>query len=112
MYLQFACYVAAMGDDGVDGYEETVGNLLVLESLYDAYDDIALSVAERFAALLRVLEHHLRDVLGNVIVERQTFETLDGGSEDMVLDLGITIFLTTFAADMMSLLVSFHTGKQ
>ena len=44
--LQLAGNVAAMGDDGVDGEKELLGNGFVGHSLYDAGDDLLLALAQ------------------------------------------------------------------
>ena len=48
MYLQFARNVAAVGNDGMDGQIQFVGNCLVGHSFYDASDDFLFALAERF----------------------------------------------------------------
>ena len=47
MDLQFSGDIPSVGDDGVGGNAQMVGNLLVGHSLYQADDDILLAVAER-----------------------------------------------------------------
>ena len=89
MDLELAGDVAAVGDDGVDGDAEAVGYLFVEEPLHDADDDFALAVGEGFAGVLSALEDHVGDVLGDVVLAGEPLEPLDGGGEDVVLDLGV-----------------------
>ena len=59
MYLQFPGDVAAVSDDGVDGDEEVVGNLLVRHSLHETDDDVFLAFGDGvfpFDALYHVRE--------------------------------------------------------
>ena len=48
MYLQLACNVAAVGDDGMDRQIQFVGNRLVGHAFYDAGNDFLFTLAERF----------------------------------------------------------------
>ena len=48
MYLQLACNVAAVGDDGIDRQIQFVGNRLVGHAFYDAGNDFLFTLAERF----------------------------------------------------------------
>ena len=87
MNLEFAGDVTAMGDDGVEGDAEAVGNLLVEQPLHDTNDDFLLSVGECLAVVLPTLEDHLGDVLGDIVLSGQTLQTLDSRGEDVVFDL-------------------------
>ena len=84
MDLQLAGDVAAVGDDGVDGDAEVVGDLLVRHTLHQGDDDILLTVGEGIGILTRrCLEHHVGDVAGDVALLGLLLQTADGGHEDM-----------------------------
>ena len=87
MDLEFAGDVTAMGDDGVEGDAEAVGNLFVEQPLHDTNDDFLLSVGECLAVVLPTLEDHLGDVLGDIVLSGQTLQTLDSRGEDVVFHL-------------------------
>lgn len=48
MYLQFACNVTAMGNDGMDGEVEFVGDGFVGHALHNAGDDFLFALAQGF----------------------------------------------------------------
>ena len=89
MDLELTGDVASMRDDGVDRQAQTVGNLLVLQSLYHSDDDVTLSVAECLAIVLSAFEYHGCYVLRNIVLPRDALQSLDGGGEDVVLHLGV-----------------------
>ena len=63
MNLKLAGYIATMGDDGINRDAETVGYLLVEQSLNNTDDDIFLAVGECLAIILPALEDHSGDIL-------------------------------------------------
>ena len=89
MDLEFAGDVATMGDDGVEGDAEAVGNLFVEQSLHDANDDFLLPVGKCLTVVLPTLEDHLGDVFGDIVLLGLPFQTFDGWDEDVILDLSM-----------------------
>ena len=59
MNMEFASDVTSMGDDGVDGDIKAVGNFFVEKTLYNANDNIFLTVRQNFTIVLTTFEDHL-----------------------------------------------------
>ena len=87
--LQFPGDVAAMGNDGVYGDAETVGNFLVRQSLHKADDDFAFAVGNSFAAfgIVDDLRYPRRSILRLYTL----FEQSDGWYKNDVLHLAVVV---------------------
>ena len=88
MDLEFAGNVATVGDDGVGGNAQVVGNLLVGHSLHEADDDVLLAVAEHLA-IIGVLVNHVRDFHRHVVLLGALLQPANDGDEYLVLHLGM-----------------------
>ena len=90
MDLQLAGNVAAVGDDGIDGDAEVVGDLFIRHALHQGDDDLFFAVGEGVGVLATGRpEHHVGDVAGDVALLGLLLQTAYGGHEDMILDHGV-----------------------
>ena len=89
MNLQFPGNVAAMGDDGVYGNAESVGNFLVRQSLDKADNDFTFAVGNGLAAfgIVDDLRYPRRCILSLYLL----FEQTDGRKENHVLHLAVVL---------------------
>ena len=55
MYLQFACNVTAMGNDGMDGEVEFVGDGFVGHTFHNAGDNFLFTLTERLLLIFFLL---------------------------------------------------------
>lgn len=85
MNLQFLRYVSAVGDDGVRGNAEMVGNLLVCHALDDADNDILLTIAQSLGCI-RILVYHIADGHGDIRLLALLFKMTDHGNEYLLFD--------------------------
>ena len=90
MYLQLLGNVAAMGDDGIDGYAQMVGDFLVGHSLHQAHDDIFLPVAQHVFGI-GILIDHVGDFHADIILLRLGLQTPDYRYKDVILHLGVHV---------------------
>ena len=65
--LQFPCNVAPMGDDGIDGNAEMVGDFLVGHSLDEADHHVLFAFAQRIS-VFPALADHARDLGRHVVL--------------------------------------------
>ena len=84
--LEFAGYVAAMGDDCVDRDAEMGGYLLVAHALDQRNNDFFFAFRERLGAVFAFLEDHVADVACHVSVLDQSLQAAYGGNKDVILD--------------------------
>ena len=87
--LEFAGDVATMGNDGIDGDAEMVGNLFVRHALHQSDNYIFLAVGKGLVAVHAVFEHHVGDISRYTVLPGELLQASDGGHEDMVFDHGV-----------------------
>lgn len=105
MYLEFAGDVAPVGDDGVDGEVQFVGNGLVSHALHHAGDNLLFALAKRFLfgvlAFVFGLEQAVDDGGhgGQVVADGDAFVVFlqgigvdDGTHQGDVLGAGMMVF--------------------